>query len=227
MTETRRLKNVVNAFPIATMLNKINVKKNSISNFESNTFIATTLYKLLIKVLSEVISFVFKSKVRGNVGFSKTSIYWTSNVVGRRYFTEQNLVNAIYFLINKCLVTLLVIWFFNKIFVYQLALTHLHFGPTFLYFFESKHIKQLILNECFQALMTFDDNEFLTCFKNIYPKELDLKVESQGNHVSFFDLDIKVEDSVFVYKSFDKRDKFSLFIVRMPHLLSNIPTMIL
>ena len=69
--------------------------------------------------------------------------------------------------------------------------------------------------------MAFDDNEFLTSFKNIYPKELDLKVERQGNHVSFLDFDIKVEDSVVAYKPFDKRDKFSLFIVRMPHLSRN------
>ena len=48
-------------------------------------------------------------------------------------------------------------------------------------------------------MMTFDDNEFLTSFRNINPKELDLKVERQGNHVSFLDLDIKVEDSIFVY----------------------------
>ena len=72
--------------------------------------------------------------------------------------------------------------------------------------------------------MTFDDNEFLTSFKNIYPKELDLRVKRQGNHVSFLDLDIKVEDSVFVYKTFDKRDKFSLFILRIPHLSGNIPS---
>ena len=56
--------------------------------------------------------------------------------------------------------------------------------------------------------MTFDDNEFLTSFRNICPKELDLKVERQGNHVSFLDLDIKVEDSVFAYKPFDQRDEF-------------------
>ena len=48
--------------------------------------------------------------------------------------------------------------------------------------------------------MTFDDNEFLTTFRNIYPEELDLKLERQGDHVSFLDFDIKVEDSVFVYK---------------------------
>ena len=74
--------------------------------------------------------------------------------------------------------------------------------------------------------MTFDDSEFLTYFKNMYPKALDLKVERQGNHVSFLDLDIKAEDSVFVYKPLDKGDKFSLFIVRMPYFSSNIPSTI-
>ena len=46
--------------------------------------------------------------------------------------------------------------------------------------------------------MTFDDNEFLTSFKNIYPTELDLRVKRQGNHVSFLDLDIKVEDFAWI-----------------------------
>ena len=56
-----------------------------------------------------------------------------------------------------------------------------------------------------------DSNEFLTLFKNIYPKELKLNVKHQGNHVSFLELDIKIEYSVFVYKLFDKRDKFPFF----------------
>ena len=124
-----------NSFPIATMLNEINVKKKSISTFDCGTFYTTILYKLLIKVLSEVISFVFKSKVRLHIGFSKTSIYWTSKDVGRRYFTNQSLANAISFLINKCFVTLLVAWFLNKIFIYQLVLTQHHFGPTSLFIF--------------------------------------------------------------------------------------------
>ena len=98
--------------------------------------------------------------------------------------------------------------------------------------FESKYIKQLISNGLsetyeYDAVSRFtgdlrainDDNEFLTSFKNIYPEELDLKVERQGNHVSFLDLDIKTEDCF-------QRDKFPLFIVRMPHLSSNIPSTI-
>ena len=111
------------------MLNKINVIKKSITTFDCSTLYTTILHKLL-KVLLEVINFAFKSKVRKCIGFSKTSIYWTSKGAGRRYFTKQTLINAISFLINKCFVTLLVTWFLNKIFAYQLVLTQHQFGPT-------------------------------------------------------------------------------------------------
>ena len=76
-----------------------------------------------------------------------------------------------------------------------------------LYFFESNYIKQLISNGSskeyeYHGVSRFtdflcainDDNEFLTSFINIYPKVLDLKVEHLGNHASFSDLDIKIED---------------------------------
>ena len=75
---------VQNVFPIATKLNKINVKKKtkSISAFEFSILYTTIPDKLLLKVLSEVINFVFKSKVRERIGFSKTYIYWTSKGAG-------------------------------------------------------------------------------------------------------------------------------------------------
>ena len=117
-----------NYFPIATVLNEINVKKKSISTFECSTFYTTTLDKLLIKVISGVINFVFKSKNRQHI--SKTSIYWTSKCVGRKYFTKQALVITISFLINKCFFTLLITCFLNKILAYQLVLTQHHFEPT-------------------------------------------------------------------------------------------------
>ena len=43
-----------------------------------------------------------------------------------------------------------------------------------------------------------------------------------GTHTTFLDLDIKIEDEIFVYKLFDKRDKFPFFIVRKPHFENNI-----
>ena len=109
---------VQNYFPIGTKLNKINVKKKAKSILTLHT---TILHKLLLEVLSEIINFIFKSKVRKRIGFSKTIIYWTSKGAGRRYFAKQNLVNAISFLINKYFVNLT--WFLIKILVYELVLT--------------------------------------------------------------------------------------------------------
>ena len=51
-------------------------------------------------------------------------------------------------------------------------------------------------------------------------------MEHEGLHATFPDLDITIRDGVFVYKLFDKRDKFPFFIVRMPHIASNIPSFI-
>ena len=60
-------------------------------------------------------------------------------------------------------------------------------------------------------------------FKDIYPDELELKVEHEGNSASFLNLEIRIEDGQFVYKLYDKRDAFPFSIVRMPYLSSNIP----
>ena len=42
-------------------------------------------------------------------------------------------------------------------------------------------------------------------------------------HATFLNLDVKIEDRRFIYKLYDKRDDFPFFIVRMPHMSSNIP----
>ena len=107
---------VQNYFSIGTKLNKINVKKKakSISTFDFSTLYTTILHKLLLKVLSEIIKFVFKSKVRKRIGFSKTFIYWTSKGAGRRYFTKQS--THIPYFVNLT-------WSLNKILVYELVLT--------------------------------------------------------------------------------------------------------
>ena len=67
-------------------------------------------------------------------------------------------------------------------------------------------------------------DDFLTSHQEIYPPELTLKIEYNGDHATFLDLDITIKDKIFIFKLFDKRDKFPFFIVRMPHLSSNIPS---
>ena len=99
---------VQNPFLIVPTLNKINIKKKAkfILAFDFNTFCSTIPHKLLIKELSEVINFIFKLKFKKHIGFFKTSVYWTSKGVGRRYFTKQTLFNAKSILINKCFFTI-------------------------------------------------------------------------------------------------------------------------
>ena len=77
-------------------------KAKSISIFKFPPLYTSLPHKLLLKVLSEVINFVFKSKVKKPTSFSKTSIYWTYNEAERGYFTKQTLADAIFFLTNKC-----------------------------------------------------------------------------------------------------------------------------
>ena len=72
-----------------------------------------------------------------------------------------------------------------------------------------------------------DGGDFGNSFLNIYPPELELKVEHEGPHATFLDLDISIAGNRFIYKLYDKRDSFNFFIVRMPQMTSNIPSTIL
>ena len=58
---------------------------------------------------------------------------------------------------------------------------------------------------------------------DIYPEELELKIEHSGSQAFFLSLDIQIVENKFVYKLYDKRDSFPFEIVRMPFICSNIP----
>ena len=71
------------SFPVIEKLNHINKKNNakSISTFDFSTLYTKLPHKLLIEVLENIIDFVFKSSTRNRIGFSKSSVYWTSKGV--------------------------------------------------------------------------------------------------------------------------------------------------
>ena len=109
----------------------------------------------------------------------------------------------------------------------------------FLYKFEYRFLRDLLKSDStkarkFQGSLRFiddllclnDGDEFGTSFKKIYPNELELKCEHRGEHATFLDLDIKINDGEFKYKLFDKRDEFPFEVVRMPDRSSNIPSYI-
>ena len=106
----------------------------------------------------------------------------------------------------------------------------------FLYTYEEAYISNLISTDPVKARYLNstkrfiddlsainDNNEFGKVYKDIYPEELELKLEHEGTHAAFLHLDITIQDSIFIYKLYDKRDAFPFHIVRMPHKSSNIP----
>jgi len=106
----------------------------------------------------------------------------------------------------------------------------------FLYRYEERYMTDLILSDRnkarrFHSTKRFiddlcainDGNMFGEIYKDIYPEELELKLEHSGLHASFLNLDITILEGEFVYKLFDKRDAFPFSIVRMPFIDSNIP----
>ena len=93
------------------------------------------------------------------------------------------------------------------------------FDISITYLFQLELLKYINIIEFQESLTTYivlinDGNEFPISFKNIYPKELELKVKHHGIKASFLGLEIKIEDTDY------KRDKFTFFIVQMPHLSS-------
>ena len=229
---------VENSFPIIDKLKQINSRKNakSISTFDFSTLYTTIPHDLLTNVLSEIIKFVFKASIRKRIGFSPTSIYWTSKGAEKRYFTQQTLIDTVSHLIKECYFTV-----GNQLFKQDIGIP-MGIDPApfwanlFLYFYEEKFMKKLISSGSPRAykysgtsrfiddLCAINDgNDFMASKQEIYPKELELKIEHHGEHATFLDLDITIKENIFVYKLFDKRDQFPFFIVRMPHLSSNIP----
>ena len=68
-----------------------------------------------------------------------------------------------------------------------------------------------------------DGGEFRRVHRDIYPSELKLKEEHSGSEASFLSLYIYINEGIFVYNLFDKRDDFPFSIVCMPYISSNIP----
>ena len=114
-----------------------------------------------------------------------------------------------------------------------------YWANLFLDFFESQYVREL-MSKGFPHAYKFhgtsrligdlckinDDGKFSYSYRYIYLKQLELKLEHQGEYATFLNLNITIEDNVFVYQIFDKRSKFPFFIVRMPYLSSNIPSSI-
>ena len=185
----------------------------NISTFEFSTLYTKITHHLLKNVLSDIIDFVFKGKAIHRLGFicivcifdnkrKRQTLYYKLQFKGVSFLSHFQLS--------------LYIW---KCYIQQIGIDCAPFWPhPFLYCYENKSIQPLISGGSKQAFLykeivhfiddlcvSNDNFEFNGSFKYIYPPELELKVENQGNYSIFLDIDIKIINGKYIYKLFDKR----------------------
>ena len=229
-----------NSNPIMHSLNTINKKKNakSISTFDFSTLYTKLPHDKLVKELSEVIDFVYNAGNCQHIVISKYGkAYWaTKKPKTSVSFSRHSLKSAVKHLVQNCYFTV------GNVVMRQAIGIPMGIDPApfwanlFLYQYEQRYMTQLIISDKVKArhfhstkrfiddLCAINDGQlFGEIYQDIYPTELELKLEHSGSHASFLNLDITIIEDRFVYKLFDKRDDFPFAIVRMPHIDSNIP----
>ena len=235
---------IQNSFPILERLDEINLKKKAreISTFDFSTLYTKLPHDDLILVLHEMIDFAFnggKFKNEGNRKFLtvfKNYSYWTKKSRGFNSFSRNKIKFLTTYLIKECYFQC------SNLILRQSIGIPMGIDPApfwanlYLYFYEEKHVTTLMKTDPFRARLyryaarfiddqcnLNDSGQFKNACQSIYPPDLQIKCEHEGQHATFLELDITVQEGLFVYKLFDKRDDFPFFIIRMPDLSGNIP----
>ena len=236
---------IQNSKTLLQKLEQINLKKGAkdISTFDFSTLYTKLPHHDLIKVLQEIVEFVFnggRKTADGNRKYltvlGKTCFFSRTKRKGNSYTLSQikmmvhHLISETYFTVGNVL--------FRQSIGIPMGIDPAPFWANlYLYHYENIFITKLIRTDryrgfkfknCFRfiddACNLNDDGEFERSYREIYPSELELKCEHKGEHATFLEIDITIKDNIFVYKLFDKRDNFPFFIVRMPDLNGNIPS---
>ena len=234
---------IENSAPVTEKLDQINRVKGAkdISTYDFSTLYTKLPHDDLVRVLNEIIDFVFDAKKfryekkKRYLTVTDYNSYWSSKKT-QNSFSKENMKDMVTHLIKKCYFQFGNLTFLQRIGIPMGIDPAPFWANLYLYFYEKKYISTAMSIDPararkFRYASRFiddegnlnDNGEFGRSFQTIYPAELELKCEHQGRHATFLDMDIQIQDGMFVYKLFDKRDSFPFEIVRMPNLKSNIP----
>ena len=222
-------------------LKSLSKKKRAkqVSTFDFSTLYTKIPHKKLLEVLTEIIDFCFKGRTKDPIRVDAYgNAYWCEkrNNKDKHYF-KLDVIKAVTFLLDNCFFTV-----GNKVLKQCIGLPMggdpaPFWANLFLFYFEYKWIKKMkqtnnLLARKFthtfryidDLLANNDGGMFEKHYKEIYPKELELKKENSNiTTCSFLDLKIDIHDNTFTTSLYDKRDDYRFKIVRLPYRCSNIP----
>ena len=197
-------------------LNKINKKSvaKSIVTYDFSTLYTKIPHKKLITVMNKIVDFCFKGYTQQYLSINGDKIEWTTTKPDNLYFTKSSLKQAICYLIENSYFSL-----GNMIFLLIIGIPMgvdpaPFFANLFLFYYESEWIKSKfktnpeIVRFFFYIFRFIDDlinlngqNNFDRFYREIYPKELELKRENVDiKEGSFLDLFISISNDKFVTK---------------------------
>ena len=230
---------IQNSRPVIEKMKQINSrnKAKSITTYDFSTLYTNIPHSDLTEKLDKIIDIAFEGGKSKYIRVNDTRVYW-SNYKSKTitYFNKNSLKKIVAHLISESYFSVGNITLIQNIGIPMGLCPAPHFANLYLhrleYEFSIKNVKQnakaaYYYNGCMRYIDDLcclnDEGNFGLTYKNIYPRELELKCEDLGDHATFLDLDIRISNNQYVYKIFDKRQNFPFHIVRMPDITSNIP----
>ena len=230
---------IQNNKPVVDRIRKISAKKGAVSvrTFDFSTLYTKIPHNLLKEALFEIVDFVFKGGISNGVYVTKNGAIWRKPSRDFQMYSKLSIKTLLEFIIDNAYFQV-----GDKIFK-QIIGIPMGSDPApfianlFLYVYENRYMNGLKKSDLSRArnlrhvfrfiddLIAINDNdEFLKSYKEIYPQQMELKVENQGTiKASHLDLDLEIKDRVFISRLYDKREAFKFDVVRMPFKCSNMP----
>ena len=217
--------------------NNLKEKHKSIETYDFKTLYTSISHDLLKEKLKCFVEEIAVKKDKKCVIPKRKNAYF-SNKKNNNGLSIKQLIECLHFVIDNSYVL-----FKKKVYRQVVGIpmgTNCapHLANIFLHMYEKQFIKSLndkgkekvsgFLNHMFRyqddCLVLNDYRQFKRYINTIYPDVMVLE-NTNVNRVesNYLDLNIKLENGYFQYKSYDKRDDYNFDVIRYPNLSGNIP----
>ena len=214
-------------------------KPKTIKTYDFKSLYGNIPHNKLKYNVTQFITSIFQLKGKKYLNITCKSATFSDRKGTSISFTQQDFISITNFLINNCFIL-----HDKKVCKEVVGIPTgtncaADLANIFLHVFEKSNVQKLVEENNKEDLdmlgVNFRYQDDLISFAggtgneivifNTYPNEMIIKnTNLSANHATYLDLDIKVIDNNYIFKSFDKRKEFSFPIVNYPNLHGNIPS---
>ena len=214
-------------------------KPKTIKTYDFKSLYGNIPHNKLKYNVTQFITSIFQLKGKKYLNITCKSATFSDRKGTSISFTQQDFISITNFLINNCFIL-----HDKKVCKEVVGIPTgtncaADLANIFLHVFEKSNVQKLVEENNKEGLdmlgVNFRYQDDLISFAggtgneivifNTYPNEMIIKnTNLSANHATYLDLDIKVIDNNYIFKSFDKRKEFSFPIVNYPNLHGNIPS---